>query len=259
MNNNFTNQLSQLMWEKQLAEYITKEKGSGEKLEDLLGFWLNPEPDRESPFMPDKTNDMTKAFVDANLGGSKIQEAFAQAQAQNVARGQDLANMQQTVGLGNNSSLNNMLNARMTVFSQAANGQSLSTSTIPQFNTASSSNIVTLSANATTDWSRGGTSVSYKGSIDAVNAGKAIGNAIVPVAQQAVNRITSSPVTTTVTPTPAPTPANNSTGRSNAQASSTQTPAVVARTPPPAVVSNSSSSSSGGSSGRARGSGANPF
>ena len=38
-----------------------------------------------------------------------------------------------------------------------------------------------------------------------------------------------------------------------------QTPAVVARTPPPAVVSNSSSSSSGGSSGRARGSGANPF
>ena len=252
MNNNFADQLSQLMWEKQLAEYITKGKdGSGDKFEDLLGFWLNPEPDKESPFMPDKTNDLTKAFVDANVEGNKVQEAFAEYRSNQAAIANDLASMQNSVGLNNNSSLNNMLNARMTIFTQAANGQPVSNPTLPTFNNASSSNILTLTASAATYWSRGGTTVSYKGSIDVVNAGKAVGNAVVPVAKQAVSRLTSSPVTTTVTPTPASTPANNSVGKSNAGASASQAPAVVARTPPPATVSQPGSSSAGGF-GRAR-------
>jgi hypothetical protein len=125
-------------------------------------------------------------------------------------------------------------------------------------NNSASSHIGTATITANTTWAPGGTTISAQGSINYVNAGQAVGGAVVPIARAVVNNAlnpqsTSAPAGSQANPgtqTVASKPA--ATGSTSAAASSAASANNTTR-PTPSSGSTANTGSAATSSGRATG------
>jgi len=268
MNNNFTNELSQLMWEKNLQQYITAGDSSdpyGEKLEELIGGWLDREKDKDSPFMPDNNNDAVKAFTET-LGRGDVRSALAESNAQANA---NAAAMNQLYSQSNGNydstlAANMRMNGPQGSLNIGPTNQPVTNPTLPQLqNGAFSSNMVSAFISASTNWTSAGTTVSARGEINFVAIGQAVGNAVAPIARAVVNNAlnpqsTSAPTNSPNNPatqTKAPSP--EAVGRTAAQNIANQVFNQPTKSNP-AAGSTANTSSSANSSGRPSGRGSSP-
>jgi hypothetical protein len=194
MSNIFLNELSQLMWEKNLQQYITAsnrdvtESNTAPYGDEVADSWNFLDKAKEPPQMPDSNNDIIKAFTET-LGRGDVKTAIENSQRDSLNNARGLNDMTRA-----SDNFNPTLAANMRAnqpSSKVDNNTTVTNNSLPQFQNSANSNIVSAWVTATTTWAPGGTTYSAGYSINFVNAGQAVGNFVAPKAQAAVQNILS--------------------------------------------------------------------